>query len=224
MIVEPQIASILREVSFWTLPLLFAITLHEAAHAWTALKLGDKTSYFLGRVSLNPFSHIDPVGTIAVPVTLMVLKIPFIFGWAKPVPINTRHLKNIRRDTALIAIAGPLSNLIMAILWAILFKISMRFFFFPQHYIFTWVIGNAQRGLFINCLLCIFNLFPIPPLDGSKILAALLPYNTLWIFDFIEAYGFILLLLLIFSGILHIPISFLTQSLIALVDLSTSFI
>ena len=193
----------LRELSLWALPLLLAITFHEAAHAWAALKLGDKTAYFLGRVSSNPIKHIDPIGTILVPMLLLMINSSFLFGWAKPVPINTRNLKKHSLYLALIAIAGPIANLIMAILWACVIK-AMQYGLYaslPQN-VGIWLVGNAQRGIVINCLLAIFNMLPIPPLDGSKILSAVLPRSWLWINDSLEDYGFIILLLLLMSGIL----------------------
>lgn len=189
----------------WTIPTLYAITVHEAAHGWAASKLGDRTAFMLGRVSLNPFKHIDPLGTVLIPILLLFLG-GFIFGWAKPVPINDHSLKNYRRDILLVALAGPAANIIMAILWAFIIKLSI----YMQHsgynnYIILANVANA--GVIINLVLAIFNLIPIPPLDGSKIIYSLIPRRAYYFYSKIEPYGFMIILLLIISGILGSLIS-----------------
>ena len=152
----------------YIIPLLFAITLHEAAHGWAASKLGDHTARMMGRVTLNPVKHIDPVGTILVPLLLVIMSVGFIFGWAKPVPINFRALKSQKSGMILVALAGPGANFLMAIGWVIIAIISINL----NQPIFLKMAGI---GIFFNILLAVFNLLPIPPLDGSRVISALLP-------------------------------------------------
>ncbi len=187
---------------------LFAITVHEAAHGWAALKLGDPTAYNLGRVSLNPIVHIDPIGTIVFPIMLLVMRAPILFGWAKPVPINPLNLRNPQRDNLLISAAGPLSNLTVAFLaffgLIILKSLSPNTFaekgvFF---YLVTSIFSILYYTVFINVILAIFNLIPIPPLDGSGILMGLLSEEAAQKYDRIRPYGFIIIILLLMTGIL----------------------
>jgi len=187
---------------------LFAITVHEAAHGWAALKLGDPTAYNLGRVSLNPIVHIDPIGTIVFPIMLIVMRAPILFGWAKPVPVNPLNLRNPQRDNLLISAAGPLSNLTVAFLaffgLIILKSLSPNTFtekgvFF---YLVTSIFSILYYTVFINIILAIFNLIPIPPLDGSGILMGLLSEEAAQKYDRIRPYGFIIIILLLMSGIL----------------------
>ena len=174
------------------IPLIFAITMHEAAHGLIAKIRGDNTAYNLGRVTLNPVSHIDPIGTIAIPglmlLSSMAAGFPFIFGWAKPVPVDYNKLKKPRQDMALVALAGPLANFIMAILWAIVAK------YITLH---PHVQGMAFYGIMINIVLMILNLIPIPPLDGSKVVTAFLPQSLAFKYNNIQRYGFFILLALI---------------------------
>lgn len=194
----------IQKVAIAIIPLLFAITLHEAAHGWVANKFGDKTALMLGRVSLNPFRHIDLFGTIILPI-FMLLVGGFIFGWAKPVPINWRNLHNPRRDMAFVAIAGPLANLLMAIFWAIIAKLNLLFFGGgglnqTLRTIALFIHFTSLFGISINVFLMILNLIPIPPLDGSRIISSLLPPNLAASYEKIEPYGvWIVLALLIFS-------------------------
>jgi len=189
-----------QRVVVWALPILFAITVHEVAHGWVAKKLGDPTAMMLGRLTLNPIKHIDLIGTVVVPVVLLLLG-GFIFGWAKPVPVTWENLKNPRRDMALVALAGPLSNLLMAIAWALLMKLGVmlggdyRWLAWPLIY-----MGGA--GIAINAILMLLNLLPIPPLDGSRVLMGLLPGPWAWKLSRIEPYGLIIMILLLVSGIL----------------------
>ena len=187
---------------------LFAITVHEAAHGWAALKLGDPTAYNLGRVSLNPIVHIDPIGTIVFPIMLIVMRAPILFGWAKPVPVNPLNLRNPQRDNLLISAAGPLSNLTVAFLaffgLIILKSLSPNTFaekgvFF---YLVTGIFSILYYTAFINIILAIFNLIPIPPLDGSGILMGLLSEEAAQKYDRIRPYGFIIIILLLMTGIL----------------------
>ncbi len=202
----------------WALPLIFAITVHEAAHGWVASKLGDKTAKMLGRVTLNPLKHIDMIGTVLVPAVLLFFG-GFIFGWAKPVPVDWRNLKNIRRDAALVAIAGPCSNLLMAIFWAGIAKLGTIFVHQGlQAAVFLIYVGMA--GISINLMLGLLNLIPIPPLDGSRVVSALLSPRLAIQYENIQRYGFMILLVLIFTGVLTFilqPPYVLLQNLIYMV-------
>jgi len=182
------------------IPVLFAIVLHEVAHGWTAYKLGDRTAMMLGRLSLNPIKHIDPVGTILVPV-LLYLTVGFVFGWAKPVPIDWRNLGNPKRDTAIVAIAGPAANLLMAIFWVIVTLIVSKL---GDNLggLSAPLLGMAGVGIFINILLMVFNLIPIPPTDGGRIAVSLLPPALGQPLSKLEPFGLIVILLLMLSGIL----------------------
>ena len=177
----------------YIIPLLFAITLHEAAHGWAASKLGDHTARMLGRVTLNPVKHIDPVGTILVPLLLVIMSVGFIFGWAKPVPINFRALKSQKSGMILVALAGPGANFLMAIGWVIIAIISINL----NQPIFLKMAGI---GIFFNILLAVFNLLPIPPLDGSRVISALLPGPLAYKYGQFEQYGFLILLGLMYIG------------------------
>lgn len=182
------------------IPVLFAIVLHEVAHGWTAYKLGDRTAYMLGRLSLNPIKHIDPIGTILVPA-LLIISVGFAFGWAKPVPIDWRNLRNPKRDTAIVALAGPAANLGMAIVWVILALIatilpeSMSLLSQP-------LVNMAVVGVFFNILLMVFNLIPIPPTDGGRIAVSLLPAPLGNYLSRVEPFGLVLILVLMLTGIL----------------------
>ncbi len=205
----------LETIFIWAVPLLFAITLHEYAHGWMAYRLGDGSAKMLGRLTLNPIKHIDPVGTILVPVMLLLMPVSFIFGWAKPVPVNFNALNNPKRDMFWVAIAGPVSNIIMAIDWLIV------------AYIANWLdiellsfVGAA--GVFVNLLLAIFNLLPLPPLDGGRVLSALLPKELAFYYDKIEPYGFFILIALLFLGVFQLVIlPILSSILIFLSDISS---
>ena len=177
----------------YIIPLLFAITLHEAAHGWAASKLGDHTARMMVRVTLNPVKHIDPVGTILVPLLLVIMSVGFIFGWAKPVPINFRALKSQKSGMILVALAGPGANFLMAIGWVIVAIISINL----NQPIFLKMAGI---GIFFNILLAVFNLLPIPPLDGSRVISALLPGPLAYKYGQFEQYGFLILLGLMYIG------------------------
>lgn len=186
-------ASLIQLICIAAIPLIFAITLHEAAHGFVASKLGDQTASIMGRVSLNPLRHIDPFGTVILPLLMLAMG-GFIFGWAKPVPIAYQNLRNPRRDMALVGIAGPAANLLMAILWAILAKLSHLAFQNPALHE-TWrstalfLHLTSRFGIMINCVLLIINLIPIPPLDGSRVIASLLPPTMARKYDRLEFYG-----------------------------------
>lgn len=191
----------LSPIQYFTIsiiPVLLAITVHEAAHGYAAKHFGDKTAYFLGRITLNPIKHIDPVGTVVIPGMLLLLSAPFLFGWAKPVPVNFSNLNNPKKDMMWVALAGPVSNLVMAIIWAItlgLFKSSDASYA-------LFIIGMAQVGIMINLVLMLLNLLPIPPLDGGRMAVSLLPSPWSYKLASIERYGMFILIFLIVSGLL----------------------
>ena len=189
----------LYTIAIWVLPVLFAITLHEASHAYVAKYFGDATAYSLGRMSLNPIRHIDLFGTIIIPAALILLKSPFIFGYAKPVPVNFGNLRHPRRSTALVALAGPASNLFMALLWQI-FRLILILRGLQAE---SFLIRMAEAGILINLVLFAFNLFPLPPLDGGRILTSFLPANIARQFARIERYGFFIVLALIYFNMLN---------------------
>jgi len=177
----------------YIIPLLFAITLHEAAHGWVASKLGDHTARMMGRVTLDPTKHIDPIGTIVIPLALLLSPSGFIFGWAKPVPINFNALRSGKNGMIWVALAGPGANLVMAIGWLCVMVIAKNNI--PILFNMGWF------GIQINCILAVFNLLPIPPLDGSRVISALLPNRLAYQYNQLEQYGlFILLGLMVLGG------------------------
>ena len=192
--------SLMQRIAVWALPVLFAITVHEVAHGWVARKLGDPTAMMLGRLTLNPLKHIDPIGTVIVPLAMLMLG-GFIFGWAKPVPVTWENLRHPKRDMALVAAAGPLANLLMAIFWALMMKLgfmltqSLDWLAWPLIY-----MGGA--GIAINAILMLLNLLPVPPLDGGRVLAGILPGPWAWKLSRIEPYGLMIMVVLLVTGIL----------------------
>lgn len=193
----------IQTIAVYALPVLFAITIHEAAHGYVARMFGDQTAYVLGRISLNPIRHIDPIGTILVPAAILLLSSlgssGFLFGWAKPVPVNFGNLNNPKRDMVWVAAAGPGANLAMAIVWAIALKIMLvmgvgeRFF-----------LEMAQAGIFVNIGLMALNLLPVPPLDGGRIVTGLLPHRLSWQFAKLEPYGLFIVLALMMTHTLSL--------------------
>jgi Zn-dependent protease len=193
---------LIQKITIWALPLIFAITLHEVAHGYVAYLCGDYTARLSGRLSINPVKHIDLVGTIILPLMLLLLGSNFIFGWAKPVPVDPRNLRHPRRDTALVAIAGPLSNLLMAIFWACIAKGGMLLELNDNTWLGSPLYYMGVAGVLINIVLGVLNLIPLPPLDGAKVLSSVLSPRAAYHYNLIEPYGFIILILLLVTGIL----------------------
>ncbi len=192
--------SMLQQIIIIAIPILFAITVHEVAHGWVASKLGDQTAKMLGRLTLNPIKHIDPVGTILVPLVLSQLG-GFIFGWAKPVPVDWRNLRKPKRDMAWVAIAGPTANLIMVFIWALLTKIILLTGGASNGPVLA-LLYMCNIGIQINAFLMILNLFPVPPLDGSRVMTAFLPPVWAYRYNQLERFGLIIIVILLFTGVL----------------------
>jgi Zn-dependent protease len=189
---------IIRNVLIWAAPVLLAITVHEAAHGYVARYFGDPTAEKAGRISLDPFRHIDPVGTVLVPLCIFVFSnMTWAFGWAKPVPVDFRRLRNPKADMLWVAAAGPFANLVMAVIWAIAYGFIAGKG--PQFFVLM-----AMAGMYINGALLFLNLLPIPPLDGGRIAVSLLPDRLAWKYARIEPFGFIILLALIATGALGV--------------------
>jgi Zn-dependent protease len=167
-----DLALFLLTISIYAIPVLFAITLHEVAHGWTARYFGDRTAELLGRLSLNPLRHIDPIGTVLIPGSLLALGLP-LFGWAKPVPVETSVLRNPRRAMILVALAGPAANVLMALFWCVVLAAILQIR--RGQTLDNWVVLMAQAGITVNAVLALFNMLPIPPLDGGRVLVGLLP-------------------------------------------------
>ena len=193
-------ATTIQKITIWILPVLFAVALHEAAHAWMADKKGDSTARMLGRLTFNPIKHIDPVGTIIVPV-LMVVLTGFAFGWAKPVPVDARNLRNPKKDMMWVAAAGPVSNFLQALFWAVFLNISVMFFD-GRSSISLFFLLMPIAGITINVILGVLNLLPIPPLDGGRIMSGLLSPRAAMQYSKIEPYGFFIIIALMLTGIL----------------------
>ncbi len=191
-----SIEKLLETILVWAVPLLTAITLHEAAHGYTAYRLGDATAYLQGRVSLNPIRHIDLLGTIIIPLILLATGSSFIFGYAKPVPVNFSQLRHVRRDTILVALAGPFSNLVMAFIWSLL-KLAVLLCL-PGN---VFLLKMVTAGVVVNLVLFAFHLFPLPPMDGGRIMLSLLPPQMAYQFARVERYGFFILMGLIYLGV-----------------------
>ncbi|MFT7235420.1 MAG: Zn-dependent protease [Methylophagaceae bacterium] len=206
--------SLAQKVIIWAIPVLFAVTLHEVAHGWAALQFGDRTAQMLGRLTLNPIKHIDPVGTILVP-GLLVVTTGFVFGWAKPVPVNARNMRNAKTNMAWVALAGPMANLLMALFWSMLVVISFSITNAALAYM-------GMAGIFINTMLMLLNLLPLPPLDGGRILVSVLPGPLSWKVSRIEPYGFMILLALLYFGIVGMVLWPLTIAFIDLLPIPLS--
>ena len=217
--------SLPQKIAIWALPVLFAITVHEVAHGYVARRLGDRTAQMLGRLTLNPLKHIDPVGTILVPLIMLLLPGGFLFGWAKPVPVDYRNLGNPKRDMAIVAAAGPLSNLAMAIGWVLLLRLSVAFLN-TMPWAAQPLFFMAQAGVAINLVLLVLNLVPVPPLDGGRVLTGILPSRQVARFAALEPYGLMIVLALLMTGmlgrLLQPAIGMLNEILLTLVGLGGS--
>jgi Zn-dependent protease len=192
--------SLIQRIVVWLLPVIFAITVHEVAHGWVARKCGDNTAYQQGRLTLNPMKHIDWFGTVILPGLLLLTGTGFIFGWAKPVPVDARNFKHPRQDMAWVALAGPVSNLLMAIGWALVARLGVLI---GVEAISLPLIYMGVAGISINLVLALINLLPIPPLDGSRVVTGILPNYWAWQYNRLERYGFIILLVLLYTRILN---------------------
>ena len=191
MILVLEIAYLL---SVWAIPVLLAVTMHEAAHGYVAWKLGDPTAMRAGRVTANPLKHIDPVGTLLLPGLLLLVRAPFLFGFAKPVPVDFSKLRRPKRDMVLVAISGPASNILLAILSALLIGLGS---ILPAS-AGLWLVSNLENSIVINLLLAIFNLIPLPPLDGGRVAVGLLPRSLGWRLAKLEKFGLFILIGLLF--------------------------
>ena len=193
-----DIAHIIQTVLIYALPVLFAITVHEAAHGYAAKHFGDNTAYALGRITLNPIKHIDPIGTILMPLMLyFATGGSFLFGYAKPVPVRFGNLRNPKRDMVWVALAGPASNLLQALIWGVLSYLLIGMEVNEQFF-----IAMCKAGVLVNVVMFVFNLFPLPPLDGGRILVGLLPYRQAEMVSRLEPYGFFIVMGLVIAGVL----------------------
>ncbi len=219
-----DIAHLIQTVLIYALPVLFAITVHEAAHGYAARHFGDNTAYALGRITLNPIKHIDPIGTIAMPLMLyFATGGSFLFGYAKPVPVRFGNLNNPKRDMIWVALAGPAANLLQALLWGVLLyvviglQVNERFF-----------MEMCKAGMLVNVVMFVFNLFPLPPLDGGRILVGLLPYRQAEMVSRLEPYGFFIVMGLVLAGVLSTvwmrPLMSLTYGFLDVVLMPLSFL
>jgi Zn-dependent protease len=190
MIVDGQLAQMVKTATTWIVPLIFAVTFHEAAHGFVALRFGDDTALRAGRVSLNPLNHIDPFGTILLPLLMLLMRAGFFFGYAKPVPVNFGRLKPLRLGMVLVALAGPMTNVLLAILSALLF-LGVRLA--PQMGQ-EWLALNLVNSLKFNAILCVFNMLPLPPLDGGRVAVGLLPRPLAMPLARVEPYGMMILM------------------------------
>ncbi|TAN82766.1 MAG: site-2 protease family protein [Gallionella sp.] len=198
-----QLEQLIQTITLAAIPVLFAITLHEAAHGYAARHFGDMTAYQQGRISLNPLRHIDPVGTILLPLLTLFLG-GILFGWAKPVPVNFSALRRPKQDMLWVAIAGPATNLFMALGWALLYKMALSF---PDSYFAEPLLGMAGIGIKINIILLVLNMLPLPPLDGGRVAVSLLPHRQAFQLAKIEPYGMFIVIFLAITPVLSLILS-----------------
>ena len=214
-----------NKIAIWIIPVVFGITVHEVAHGWVANRFGDPTARLAGRLTLNPVKHMDPVGTVVVPL-LMLYFSGFILGWAKPVPVDARRLNNPRRDMAIVALAGPGSNILMALMWALVVKLGL-FYHSALSGAAVLLVFMGVAGVFINTILCVLNLLPLPPLDGGRILTSLLPPRWASVVERMEPLGLVIILILLLSRalgrILYPALDFVGLSLNFLIGVSPDF-
>ncbi len=218
----PADFSLVQKIAIWALPVIFAITVHEAAHGYTARFFGDRTAQMQGRLSLNPLKHIDPVGTLLVPGLLLLLQANFLFGWAKPVPVDVRNLRNPRREMAIVAAAGPAASAAMMLGWGLLLKYAISVDDSGEG-LWMGLRYMAVAGIQINMILFVLNLIPLPPLDGGRVVAGLLPPRLAYSYSKIEPYGLIILVVLMATGILgkimYFPLAMSEYTLFSLLGL-----
>ncbi len=207
---------LIQKIFVYAIPIIFAITVHEVAHGWVASKLGDQTARLMGRLTLNPIKHMDPVGTVLVPM-LMILFTPYAFGWARPVPVDWRNLRQPKRDMALVAAAGPAANLLMLVLW-VLFMMLVNTLSFLSPYSVLLLKEMAGAGIIINIILIVLNLLPLPPLDGSRIVQAFLSPALAFRYHQLERWGLLILVALMLTGVLGRILSPVVGFLLTLIE------
>lgn len=212
MNLDDTLQKVAYDLSYSAIPVLFAITVHEVAHGRVALACGDRTAQLLGRLSFNPLKHIDPFGTVLVPIVLLLLHAPFLFGWARPVPVDFRNLRHPKGDMAWVALAGPLANVAMACVWTVAFGID-KAGFVGTGILAVWLSKMAGVGILVNVLLAVFNMLPIPPLDGGRVAVGILPHGPARALARVEPYGLWIVLALLYLHVLDFVIGPLVERL-----------